>query len=179
MKYLALLRGINVGGKGIIKMLDLRQMMETAGFKNVETYIQSGNVVFESDSDNQKISEKLEELLLVTFKFNIKVVVISDIQLKKVLNDVPRAWKNSTDLRQYIAFIKEPLTPSQVVTEVELKDGVDFVDVGPGVLYLSTKMAGLTQSNFPKLIRKKIYQEMTMRNYNTVQKLMGLTTPQK
>jgi len=175
MKYLALLRGINVGGNRIIKMVDLKVAFEKSGFTDVTTFIQSGNVVFSSDEkDTEKIARKLEDTVLQTFKINSRIVVKSYSQLKKVLEEVPSEWKKENDLRCYLAFIKEPVSASDVLKEVALKEGVDSAKAGEGVLYMTTKMSGLTQSGFTKLATKKIYKDLTIRNYNTSQKLLAL-----
>ncbi len=175
MKYVALIRGINVGGNNLIKMVELKACFEKGGFKNVITYIQSGNVVFEVDEkNNEKIVNKLESALLRTFKVNLRIVVRSYLQLKKVLSGVPGEWRKRDDLRCYIAFVKEPVKASEVVQEVVLKDGIDFVKVGEGVVYMTTLLRGLTKSGFTKLVGKKIYQDITIRNYNTTLKLLAL-----
>lgn len=174
-KYIALLRGINVGGKNIIKMADLKDCFANNGFEKVVTFIQSGNVIFESGEDNLIVLEaKIEKILSEAFYYKSTVLVRSLTQIKKVISNVPQDWKTRSDLRCYIAFIKRPLTPDQAIKEVETKEGIDFVKSGPGVLYLSTLLSGLTKSKINKIIGKKIYQAMTIRNYNTTQKITQL-----
>ena len=175
MKYLALLRGINVGGNAIIKMDQLQKIFVKNGFTNVRTYIQSGNVIFESDSkDKQKLTSEIESFLLNAFKINIRIVIVSDKELEKVLDHVPHEWKKTDELRCYLAFVKEPTTTSEVLKEITLNEGIDFIQTGERVLYMSTKLSGITNSSFSKLSGKKIYQEITIRNYNTIQKLRDL-----
>ncbi len=170
MKYLALLRGINVGGKSTVRMAELQESMRKAGFRNVSTFINSGNVLFESDeTDIQQLTKQIDALLLKTF-FAIKTVVISDKNLEDIIKHIPDSWTKN-DLQKYIAFIKSPSVPEDIIQEVQLKEGIDFIEKGPGVVFMSTKMDGLTKSGFPKLITKKVYQDITIRNYNTVEKL--------
>lgn len=174
MKYLALLRAINVGGNSIIKMTDLKAAFETCGFTNVSTFIQSGNVLFESDEkDLTAITKTIEETLLKTFKLPIRVVVLSHSQFRKVITDTPSTWTTRDDMRKYIAFIKEPVKPKDIVPEIQLKEGVDFLDIGDGVLYMSTLLSGLTKSGFTKMIGKPFYKDLTIRNVTTVQKLLA------
>src|ERR1041385_2897941 len=112
-KYVALLRGINVGGKALVKMADLKATFEKAGFSNVSTYINSGNVIFESDSlPNTKL---LEQTLLTIFTLPIRVVVLSYKEYKKVIDDAPPNWKKTPNLRCYIAFVIPPVTPSDII----------------------------------------------------------------
>jgi uncharacterized protein (DUF1697 family) len=77
-------------------------------------------------------------------------------------------------LRCNVAFIREPVTANEVLQEIELKEGIDWVTTGEGVLYLSTLLSDLSRSALRKLVGKKIYQEMTIRNYTTTQKLLAL-----
>lgn len=175
MKYVALLRGINVGGNTMIKMSDLKLAFEKSGFTNVMTYINSGNVIFESTEKNkEKLVEILETMLLQTFHSPIRVVVLSDKELAAVAAQIPETWKKENDLRCYIAFVKPPVTTKEIIKEIVPKEGIDFVDEGPGAVYLSTKLSGLTKSSFTKLASKKIYQDITIRNLNTTQKLLSL-----
>lgn len=175
MKYVALLRGINVGGNNLIKMLALKEVFEKIDMTNVTTYIQSGNVLFESaEKNSETLTKKLEAMLTKTFKYSARVTVRSHQQIKQVVAAVPNAWNISEDLRCYIAFIMAPITTAEAVKEITLKEGVDSLKVGPGVLYLSTLLSALTKSEFNKLASKKIYQDMTIRNYNTAKKLLAL-----
>ncbi len=173
MKYCALLRGINVGGKKTVRMADLKKVFEKAGLTKVITYINSGNVLFESNKNNShRLENEIEKLLEKTF-FPVKTVVVSQKELQEVVNNVPHMWKEE-NMRKYVAFVKFPAQPEEVLKEIRPKNNVDFVNPGPGVVYMTTKTSGLTKSSFPKFIATKIYRSVTMRNYNTVQKLREL-----
>jgi uncharacterized protein (DUF1697 family) len=175
MKYVALLRGVNVGGHSIIKMSELKSAVEKAGFTNVQTYIQSGNVVFESDEKNAtKIVVRLEDVLKEAFKLDMRLALRTYAQLKKVVDEVPGDWETSKDLRCYIAFTREPTLVQDVIRDIELKDGIDFIKPGDGVVYMSSLLSGLTRSRINKIISKPIYKDITIRNFNTVQKLLAL-----
>lgn len=175
MKYVALLRAINVGGNALIKMADLKKAFDEEGYTNILTYIQSGNVIFESESTNsKKIEDNLEKALSKRFQYSSKVVVLSEIQFRQVLADIPKRWQKEQDLRCYIAFVKTPALPKDVLREATLTEGIDFLDEGKKVVYMTTLMRGLMNSGFKKLIGKNIYKEMTMRNYSTRQKILQL-----
>jgi len=175
MKYVALLRGINVGGRNIIKMAALKVCLEQHGLRNVATFIQSGNVVFESDERNAgKLTTQIEGALSKTFEYDSRVVLRSHAQLKAVVAGVPTEWKTRTDLRCNIAFLREPATARHALAQVDVEPQVDSVQDGKGVLYLSTLMSGLKRSRLTKVIGKSIYRHMTIRNYNTSQKLLAL-----
>jgi uncharacterized protein (DUF1697 family) len=175
MKYIALLRGINVGGNSIIKMTDLKKAVEEIGFTSVSTFIQSGNIIFESNESNvNKITAKLEDTLLKKFQINSRIIVKTLEQLKKIISEVPADWNKRQDLRCYMAFVREPVSARDVMGEIKLKEGVDFVKAGDGVVYMSTLLSGITKSGFTKLVGTKIYKDITIRNYNTAQKLLAM-----
>ncbi len=174
MKYLVLLRGINVGGNNIIKMERLRQVLSEHGYQNVATYIQSGNVLLESELTAAELTTKIEKLLATAFHYQARVVVVSHPDLVKVMENMPTNWKKSKDIRCYIAFVKEPTTAKDVAEALSPRDGIDFVSTGKRVVYMTTLTSGLTKSGFTKIVGTKIYQDMTIRNLNTTQKLLAL-----
>jgi hypothetical protein len=85
-KYVAFLRGVNVGGR-IIKMVELKQCLEAAGLKNVSTFLQSGNVVFDSDKNEQQLKGLIESTMSETFSYSAKVIVTSMDDLKKIVDN--------------------------------------------------------------------------------------------
>lgn len=174
MKYLALLRGINVGGNNIIKMADLRSCIEALGFQNVQTYIQSGNVIFETDKSESEVLKILEDALSKEFNNQASVVLRTDDELRQTIQSMPPTWNNPDGIRCYIAFVKKPKKPQDVLNECDPREGVDTVTIGPGVVYMSTTLEGITKSGINKLIGKKIYKEITMRNLNTTMKLLAM-----
>jgi len=172
MKYIALLRGINVGGNNVIKITDLKQSFEDKGFTEVTTYIQSGNVIFaSSEKDTYALEKTIEQFLSQRFTYKSKVMVRSYPQMQKILESVPQTWNSGQDLRCYIAFVKAPTTAQEVMKETPIKEDIDFLKAGPGVVYMSTLLKGVAQSGINRLAGKKIYQEITIRNYATTQKL--------
>lgn len=174
MKYIALLRGINVGGNSIVNMSDLKMACKGLGFGNVKTYINSGNIIFESGKQKHEIEEELESTILKMFSVSSKVIVLSIIELEKVVEDAPKEWKDGEDIRKYIAFIKKPGKPEEVLTAVKLTSGVDFIKTGNRVVYMSTLLSGITKSGFTKIIGTPIYKQLTIRNFNTVKKVKSL-----
>jgi uncharacterized protein (DUF1697 family) len=113
-QYLALLRGINVGGKNIIKMADLKASFESMGFSEVQTYIQSGNVLFWSaDKDKLKLAKQIEKNLSKRFNYSSLVVVVSHQELQKIVKSAPKGFGSEPDKYRYdVVFLKEPLTPA-------------------------------------------------------------------
>jgi len=175
MKYVALLRGINVGGQNIVKMAALRSCLEQQGFTNLATFIQSGNVVFECNERHApKLTRQIETALSRAFGYDSRIVLRSQAQLKRVLADVPKEWKRRKDLRCNIVFLREPVTASEALREIKLAPGIDSAKTGRGVLYLSTLLSGVKKSRFTRVIGTPIYRQMTIRNYNSCRKIFAL-----
>ena len=180
MIYLALLRGINVGGKNITKMTELKACLENTGFDRVETFIQSGNVVFETRQKSlAKLTAQIDTAIEAAFGIDPRAVVISRNRLKTVLADAPAAWRSRTDLRMNIAFLRPPATAALALKEVDVRPGVDAVAAGEDVLYMSTTLRDVAKSRMSRIVTKPVYQQMTIRTYGTcrkIQSLMGLRT---
>ena len=175
MIYLALLRGINVGGKNITKMTELKACLENSGFDRVETFIQSGNVVFETrQKSTAKLTAQVDTAIEAAFGIDPRVVVLSRDRLKAVLADAPAAWRSRTDLRKNIAFLRPAVPAALALKEVDLRPGVDAVEAGEGVLYMTTTLRDLGKSRMSRIVMKPVYQQMTIRTYGTCLKIQSL-----
>lgn len=175
-RYVALLRGINVGGKNLIKMPELKAAFEEGGFENVSTYIQSGNVLFESaGKGGTALANRIERMLESRFKIPLVVVVRSRAQMRAIVERAPNGFGADPAAYRYdVLFLKEPLTAKQVVKSVSIKEGVDEAYAGRGVVYFSRLEARVTQSHINKLVSMPVYKSITNRNWNTTTKLLGL-----
>jgi uncharacterized protein (DUF1697 family) len=175
MQYIALLRAINVGGNNIIKMSDLKQAFIEAGFRSVTTYLQSGNVVFDSEIDEISwIIELIKAKLYSRFNYSSCVIIMTCNQLQHIINEAPAEWQQADNLRKYIAFVRNSVPVSEVLRDIKPKDGVDSIKAGDRVLYLSTLLSSLTRSGFTQLIGRAVYKDISIRNFSTVQKLAQL-----
>lgn len=178
-QYVALLRGINVGGKNLIKMTDLKACFETLEFEDVRTYIQSGNVLFRTTQSAQaKLAQQIEKALSETFQYPSVVVVRSHKQLKEIVANAPEGFGSQPDLYRYdVIFLKEPLTVKEAMKSVSTKEGVDEAFSGKGVLYFSRLMSRATQSRLTRIIGTPVYQYMTIRNWSTTTRLLDMMEP--
>lgn len=176
IQYLALLRGINVGGKNIIKMVDLKACFEEMGFSDVTTYIQSGNVVFAStEMDSAKLTDKIEKALSKRFNYTSRLVLVAHLEMKKIVAGAPKGFGDEPDKYRYdVIFLKEPLTPLKAMEQVSVKEGVDQAYQGKYVLYFSRLIAKASSSHLTKIVGLPVYQNMTIRNWNTTTKLLAL-----
>lgn len=175
-QYLALLRGINVGGNNIIKMTELRKCFEDLGFDNVATYIQSGNVLFYSnEKDITKLTDLIEPALRGRFAYNSRIVVLTHSQLDKIVKEAPIGFGIEPNKYRYdVLFLKSPLTSDEAMRHIIAKKGVDNVSAGENVFYWSRLISESSQSYLTKIITHPIYQNITIRNWNTTTKLLAL-----
>jgi uncharacterized protein (DUF1697 family) len=175
-RYLALLRGINVGGNNIIKMVDLKACFDEMGFENVATYIQSGNVLFDSNETNQlHLTLQIEQALSEHFEYNSKIILITQLDLINLVNNAPEGFGADPEAFRYdVIFLKPPLAANEALSKIKTKEGVDFVMPGEGVLYFSRLSSLSSQSQMTKMIGTAIYKQMTIRNWNTSSKLTVL-----
>ena len=172
---LALLRGINVGGKNLISMPDLRAAFEDHGCTDVETYIQSGNVVFATDRPAKGLEDELEAMLERRFAIPLLVVVRSHAQLRNIVKKAPKGFGRSPDtFHSDVVFLKRPLTPEQAMGVVELRDQVDQAWTGTGVLYFQRLSAQRTKSRMNRIMGTPEYKLMTIRNWRTTTTVLGI-----
>jgi uncharacterized protein (DUF1697 family) len=175
-RYVALLRGINVGGKNLIKMADLKACLEDHGLEDVATYIQSGNVVFASaETATAGLTQGIEAMLAETFGYEATVVVRNRRQMRAVVERAPKGFGAEQERYRYdVIFLKEPLAAKDALKSVPTKPGVDETHAGTGVLYFSRLIEKATQSQLSKIISSPIYPSVTIRNWNTTTKIVRM-----
>lgn len=175
-QYVALLRGINVGGNNIIKMADLKTCLTEAGFEDVATYIQSGNVLFNSpETDIKKIDAKFMAAMGKAFGYKAPIMFRSHAQMKKIVHDAPRGFGTRPDEYRYdVLFVREPLTAAEALNSITLREGVDAAAKGDDVLYFWRTMVNITRSHINKIVGTPMYKNITIRNWNTTSKLLAL-----
>ena len=177
MVYVALLRGINVGGNNLIKMSALREAFEALGFAGVRTYIASGNVVFDAKGTKAALTTKIETALSKTFGYESKLVVVSATDLALAVSEAPKGFGQEPSKYRYdVIFTKPPVTPKAVMPHVEMTPGVDDVAMGKHALYFRRLIAQATRSKLSKIAAKSVYRDLTVRNWNTTIKLLALAT---
>jgi uncharacterized protein (DUF1697 family) len=175
-RYVALLRGINVGGNNLIRMAALKACFEEHGFDDVSTYIQSGNVVFGADrSRPAELTERIERMLATTFDYDASVVLRSGNQMRSIVERAPHGFGTEPSRFRYdVIFLKPPLTAPVAMRSVPTREGVDSAHAGSGVLYFSRLTSRATQSRLSRIVSMPIYRSMTIRNWNTTTKLREL-----
>lgn len=171
--FVALLRGINVGGNSKVNMSELKTCFEELGFKNVRTYINSGNVIFE-DKKKSVDAKKIEASLKKHFGFDLRVIVRTRAEIASVLAKVPKNWTNDTKMRTDVIFLWEEVDNSSVTEEIETNPDVDHLIYAKGAVIWNFDRKNYSKSRMHKFIGTHIYKNMTARNINTVRKLDSL-----
>ncbi|HVI40935.1 MAG TPA: DUF1697 domain-containing protein [Anaerovoracaceae bacterium] len=176
MKYIALLRGINVGGNNKVPMKDLKTCFENAGFLNVMTYINSGNVIFDSEEQNiGMLTKKCEEIIEKRFGFPIGLALIDVNALKEALDHAPEWWGDDPDSKHNAIFVIQPATAEGIISDVgNVKPEYEQVYAYKEMIFWSAPLTTFSRTRWSKIVGTKAYQYITIRNANTARKLLEL-----
>ncbi len=175
MRYVALLRGINVGGKALVKMADLKACLEELGFDDVSTYIASGNLLFRSgERDAATLERKIERAIEQRFRLPVKVVVLDCAAYGRIAEAIPKEWIGDATLRANVAFVRRGTDAKQVVRELRPDPAIEEVKAIDGAILWATRRDAINRSVMRKLIAGAAYKELTVRNLNTTLKLQEL-----
>ncbi|NJD29384.1 MAG: DUF1697 domain-containing protein [Chloroflexi bacterium] len=175
--YLALLRGINVGGKNKVPMAELRKVLEGLGFENVSTYIASGNVFLDSDLSASKVAETIEAALPKAFKLDsdiVKVRVLTADELEAVVKNRPKGFGDEPSKYHSDAIFLMGIDAAEAMTVFSPREGVDKVWPGNGVIYSQRLSAQRTKSRLSRIVGSPLYQSMTIRSWQTTLALLQL-----
>ena len=175
--YVALLRGINVSGQKIIKMVDLKETFQRLGFENVQTYIQSGNVIFGSDNTHQKeLVRIIESAIFLDYNFDVPVLVIPVLKMKKIVARNPFKQKGITELKKlHVTFLeKEPGEDliNEISTDPNSED--EFHVAGKTVYLHCPNGYGKTKLN-NNYFESTLKMRATTRNWKSVEKIVELS----
>lgn len=169
--YLALLRGINVGGNKKVSMAELKKVFEKLDYSDVRTYINSGNVVFTS---SKKDFSKIEKALKKAFGFDVAVVVRDAKSIKKLNKAIPAAWTNDAKQRTDVLFLWDEYDSKKSLKLFTVKPKIDNLKYVSGAIIWNFERKHYTKSGMGKMIGTLIYKNLTARNVNTVRKLASM-----
>ncbi len=177
--YIALLRGINVGGKNKVSMALLKTAFEELGFTEVRTYINSGNVIFKSEpSDKIELINLCEKVIAKHFGLAIPVCIISAAELADALSHSPDWWDTDCDVEMIhqAIFLIPPMTAAEAIKAVgEVNDITEKVSHHQNVIFWSAAKATFGKTRWSKISGKSVYNKVTIRNANTSKKLLALS----
>lgn len=177
MRYIALLRGINVSGQKKIKMIDLKNLFEALGFKNVKTYIQSGNVIFDYNSiDIEKLANEIEKKISEIFGFFVNIVIRTDEELRNIINNNPLVKDPNVEFDNlYVTFMLDIPDSSSVKLLDEKKEENEKLSIISREIYLYCPNGyGRTKLN-NVMIEKKLKTVATTRNWKTINNLLEMS----
>jgi uncharacterized protein (DUF1697 family) len=169
VRYVAFLRGINVGGKTLIRMGDLRACVEDLGHADVSTYIASGNVLFSSRARSAASLEgPLEQAIEQRFALAIRVFVRSARELAATVAAIPAHWPGNAELRVNVIFLARDVDVDELLRDVPPKPEIEEVVRVPDALLWAARRDALTRSRSIRLPGHPAYERITVRNLNTV-----------
>ena len=174
-KYIAFLRGVNVGGNNVIKMEALKKSFESMGFKNIKTFIQSGNVIFDSPSKNPAvITKKIEKELLEEYESNIKTMIRTFVEVENIVRLNPfKGIKPDKKIKLYICFLSTEPQRKTKLPLISEKEALEVFKIEKGDVFLISREIKNGRFGFPaNFLEKELNVSATARQWNTVCKLI-------
>lgn len=172
--YVAFLRGINVGGHRQIKMADLQRMCKALGLGRVQTYIQSGNVLFESEEERESLSRRIEAQIEATFGFDVPVVLRTADELEQIIADCPFVAGDGESL--HVALLADAPSQAGVDQLAAFDTGVDQYRMVGREVYLLFRQPSHKSKLTNAVLEKKLGVASTARNWQTMTKLAALAS---
>ncbi|MBX7169715.1 MAG: DUF1697 domain-containing protein [Pyrinomonadaceae bacterium] len=173
MKYVAFLRGINVGGKNKIKMETLREILSAEGFENVKTYIKSGNIIFETfESDNKRLTQQIEKAIEKEFGLSIKTMVRSTDEIKNIVKNNPFDGQFENDKDLHVFFLDEEMPDEKRELLISNNNENEKYFVRDREIFCLLKISVLDSLMGKDYIGKKLKVSATARNWRTINKVL-------
>jgi len=167
MKYIALLRGINVSGKRKVEMEKLKNLFENIGYTNVTTYLNSGNVLFESSIKQQTLQKEIPKELENEFGFEIPTLIKTKNEIKKIAEVIPKTWKYDSEQYTQIAYLFSEIDSKKTIDEFPVKKQFIEMKYVKGAIIWNLKKENYNKSHLNYVFNLKLYQLMTVRNVHT------------
>lgn len=178
MKYIALLRGINISGKNKISMPELKNLLEENNYQNVSTYLNSGNIIFECNIDNKEtIMDNIHTLIKTKFILDIPVYITTDKELEDILNNSPKWWgSNNKEIYDNLIFIIPPTKYEEVYNTIgSPKEGLEQIEEYNNCIFWSFDLNNYRKSNWwVKTASTDIKDKITIRTANTMRKILEI-----
>ena len=177
MKYIALLRGINISGKNKISMSELKSELEKNKYQNVSTYLNSGNVIFESDIDNKEsIMKDIYKIIKNKFNLEIPVFIMTSLELEDILSHNPDWWgTDNKEIYDNIIFIIPPTTYNEVFDTIGSPNEYEKIQEYKNNIFWSFDLKNYRKSNWwSKTASTEISDKITIRTANTMRKILEI-----
>ena len=176
MEYVALLRGINVGGNNKVVMSELREQIEAAGFGHVRTYINSGNLLFEAEAPREDVAQRVEDLLASRYDFPIRLALLTAQDYLAQLDELPDWWHGEVARRNAL-FYTRGLDRDLVRERIEAMElGDEAVHFGEHAVFWGKfdEKSFLKTAYHKRLLREDFYRQVTIRSGSTVEKIASM-----
>jgi len=174
--WIVLIRGINVGGKRIVPMKDLREKLTHAGYGNVRTYIQSGNVVFDADeTDKTAICLGVADCINDGFGFTPKIMALATDTMARIIKGNPYPVAEGTPKLLHISFLAEPALNADIVTLNGVKTDTERFHITNDAVYVYYP-EGIGKSKLASRLEKCLGVLVTTRNWRSANKILELAT---
>lgn len=175
MISIALLRGINVGGKNKVEMGRLKQTFEGLGLDRVRTYINTGNVIFDSGGRSPgSLRPDLQAAITDEFDLELEIVLRDINEMTATADAIPASWVNDSTMKCDVMFLWESVDSPDIIESLPIREDIDTVFYVPGAVIWKVDRPNLTRSGMTKIVGTKLYKSMTVRNCNTVRKIVEL-----
>ena len=178
MEYVALLRGINVGGNNKVVMSELRAQIAAAGFGHVRTYINSGNLLFEADAPREDVAQRVEDLLASHYDFPIRLALLTAQDYLAQLDELPDWWHGEVARRDAL-FYTRGLDRDLVRERIEAMElGDEAVHFGEHAVFWGKfdEKSFLKTAYHKRLLREDFYRQVTIRSGSTVEKIAAMVS---
>jgi uncharacterized protein (DUF1697 family) len=176
IKYVAFLRGINVGGHKLIKMTELAEIFSALKLQNVKTYIVSGNVLFDSDEkDPAKLTTKIEKGLHKSLGYEVAVILRTMAELEALMKQDPfTRLKPGADVKKYVTFLAEKHQSKLKLPFLSPKQDWEIIHLNPREVFIIAHPVKGRYGESMGLLEKEFGKASTTRNWNTVSKIVAL-----
>lgn len=177
IKYIALLRGINISGKNKIPMVELKKEFEQIGYENVITYLNSGNVIFTSNiNDKVIIKHNIETMIKEKFTFDLPVFIITVQELEEMLNSYPDWWgKNDKEIYDNIIFVIPPSSYNDIFNTIGEPNEYEKIKEYKNNIFWSYSLKNYRKTNWwSKTANTNISNSITIRTVNTMRKVLEI-----
>jgi len=174
MKYIILLRKINVGKDNRISKQALKEAFEALAYEDVEIYINSGNVLFSSSKEKAELRQEIDPMLEALFAASIDFLIKTQAEMLEIAQAIPENWENNSEQKTDVAYLFEEIDDERISAKVPAKK--EYLDLRylKGALIFHVSRENQMKSQYSKIVSSPIYKHMTLRNVNTARYLAGL-----
>lgn len=172
MKLIALLRGINISGQKLIKMADLRQILTEAGLNEVQTYIQSGNIIFKYDKSKEEAQKTIQDAIKNHYNFDVPTMILNIKELEEIITNTP--YKADPESKNPYVVILENEPSEENITKLQEANPKEKFQIICKVIYIMYADGAGKSKLTNNLIESKLKTTATTRNWRTMNKLLSM-----